>query len=180
MTTVEGAIILSTLERRTKTAETKEGDCSSCWTTLPKVPVFQVGRESGREWHLTSADSDAAIARGSIVAVEALVGVADVPLCAQLTKLLGTHPAAATGIQHQTHARGTLGGHVRAAACATALLGNTLGNTHTHTYKHCLVKKAHQSKAFTMLSHKYRLHMYHSSFKHMSIIYLSGCPVSCQ
>lgn len=132
MSVLEGVIILSTLEG-TKIAGTKKGDCSSSWTTLPKVTDFQIGRESGREWLLTCADSDAAIAGGSIVAVETLVGVADVPLCAQLAKLFGTHPAAAAGVQHQTDSRGTLGGHIRAAACATALLGNSLGNTHIHT-----------------------------------------------
>lgn len=54
------------------------------------------------------------------------MGVAHVPLCAELAHLFGTHPAAAAGIGYQAHTRRALGGHIRATTLPTALLSHSL------------------------------------------------------
>lgn len=68
------------------------------------------------------ADSNASVDGGSEVTEEAFVWVTDVFLSAQLAHLLGTHPAAATAIQHQAHPRETLRGGGGARTLAAALL----------------------------------------------------------
>lgn len=68
------------------------------------------------------AHADAPVDGGAEVTVEAFVWVADVSLGAQFTHLFGTHPAAATAVQHQAHSRGALRGGGRARTLVAALL----------------------------------------------------------
>ena len=83
------------------------------------------------ESHITCADSYAAVDGGAEVTEEPFVGVAHVPVCAKLAHLLGTHPAAAAGIGHQAHTRGTLGVHIRTTTLPTALLSHSLRDKET-------------------------------------------------
>ena len=80
---------------------------------------------------LTCAHSYASVSGGSEVTVEAFVWVADIFLCTELPHLLGTHPAAATAVQHEAHSGGALRGGGGARALAAALLTCSLtGETH--------------------------------------------------
>lgn len=71
------------------------------------------------------ADPNATVAWGAVVTVKAFVGVANVSLCAKFAQLLGTHPAAPTGIRHQAHTGRTPGWYIRALALSTALLSHS-------------------------------------------------------
>lgn len=77
---------------------------------------------------LTCADSNATVAWGAVVTVKAFVGVANISLCAKFAQLLGTNPAAPTGVQHQAHTGRTLGWYIGALALSTALLSHSLRN----------------------------------------------------
>lgn len=77
---------------------------------------------------LTGAHSDLAVGRGAEVAEEPLVGIAGVPLGAQLAQLLGAHPAAPAAVLHQAHSGRALGRRGGALALPAAVLaGHLLG-----------------------------------------------------
>lgn len=77
---------------------------------------------------LTCADPNTTVAWGAVVTVKAFVGVTNVSLCTKFAQLLGTHPAAPTGVRHQAHTGRTLGWYIRALALSTALLSHSLRN----------------------------------------------------
>lgn len=81
---------------------------------------------------LTRADAYPPVDAGPEVAVEALVRVAHVSLCAQLPHLFGAHPAAAAAVKDQADSWGALGGSGGARALFAALLSRSLSPTQGH------------------------------------------------